>query len=1206
MKKHKWLFTIITFALCLAILVTLTGNVHAYPFSLAENYNVGPSPCFVAVGDFNKNGNPDLAVVNGGDDNAVTVLLGNGDVTFADAENYAVGAGPRYVVVGDFNGNGNPDLAVANRNSNNVSILLGDGEGGFADAENYDVGSGPISVAVGDFNKNGNPDLAVANGDDGTVSILLGNGNGTFVEPVDYTVGSGPWSVAVSDFNKNGNPDLAIVNGNDNAVTVLLGSGDGTFADAENYAVGSDPRYVVVGDFNGNGNSDLAVANTGGGNVSILLGNGEGGFADAVSFDVGLSPISVSVGDYDKDGNLDLAVANANGNNVSILLGNGEGGFANMENYDVGSVPSSIVADDFNKNGSLDLVVTNYDSSSVSILLNDLPVVHEVSFSLFENIVFDVDPDPMSVAVGDFNKDGNSDLAVLLNASTGIVSILLGGGDGTFDAKAGYEVHTNPHHVAVGDFNKDGNPDLAVANWNSNNVSILMGLGDGTFPTQTKFSASTGSRYVAVGDFNKDGNPDLAVANWNSSNVSILLGDGEGSFADAENYNVGTRPRSIAMSDFNRNGSLDLVVTNYDSSSVSILLSDCSGGFELAVNYTVGSGPFSVAVGDFNKNGNPDLAVANITSNNVSILLGDGEGGFADAENYDVGSNPHSLVVGDFNSNGNPDLAVANSGGDNVSILLGNGEGGFADAENYNVGSRPRQIVAYDFNKNGSLDLVVANQDSSSVSILLNKKPPSVKTKAASAVDTDSATLNLSYTDGDNSSVDVRFVYRKAGDPTWTETSWVTDPDTPHGQLVTELDSGTTYDFKAQLRYNSTLIEGNILQFTTVGNDADLSALSVDPGILVPEFAVTTYEYTVAAAHDVETIDVAATLSDENASMTINGDPDVENGVAKTVTLGAPGTATPIDIVVTAEDDKNQNTYTVTINREQGVGLAADPVSPSLPGQKLTFTAQAEGLDEPLEYAFYYRVQGTQPWNLVRSYNQNNTLSTTTSAVGDYQVRVKARTVGSTEEYEAVIEHTIAFPPEVKAVSLIVDPASPTAPGEEITFTAEALGGVNPEYAFYYRPAGTTAWTLARGYSLENTFSASPAAVGDYQVAAVARSAGSEAVYEAYDIEGHTIAIPPVETVSLTADPPSPSTPGTSITFTAEAEGGLNPEYAFYYRVLPGGSWNLARDYSPDNSLNVTANVEGTYEVAVITRSSGSTAFYDKHEIIEYVISILR
>jgi hypothetical protein len=140
------------------------------------------------------------------------------------------GPNPYSVAVGDFNGDGIPDLALANAESNTVSVLLGNGDGTFLPAQSYPAGSSPTSVAVGDFNGDGIQDLAVANYDG--VSVLLGKGDGTFLPAVGYYAGLDPLSVAVGDFNGDGTPDLAVANYFSNSVRVLLGNGDGSFRDA--------------------------------------------------------------------------------------------------------------------------------------------------------------------------------------------------------------------------------------------------------------------------------------------------------------------------------------------------------------------------------------------------------------------------------------------------------------------------------------------------------------------------------------------------------------------------------------------------------------------------------------------------------------------------------------------------------------------------------------------------------------------------------------------------------------------------------------------------------------------------------------------------------------------------------------------------------------------------------------------------------------
>src|SRR5207302_408575 len=180
-------------------------------FQPAINYASGPNPQSVAVGDFNGDGNLDLAVANwGGTNGTVSALLGNGDGTFQTAVNYAAGLNSISIAVSDFNGDGKLDLVVANSGSTNISVLLGNGDGTFRPAVNYGAETAPYSVAVGDFNDDGKLDVAVANAGSGyyqtggNVSVLLGNGDGTFQPAINYSAGVGPYSVAVGDFNGDG------------------------------------------------------------------------------------------------------------------------------------------------------------------------------------------------------------------------------------------------------------------------------------------------------------------------------------------------------------------------------------------------------------------------------------------------------------------------------------------------------------------------------------------------------------------------------------------------------------------------------------------------------------------------------------------------------------------------------------------------------------------------------------------------------------------------------------------------------------------------------------------------------------------------------------------------------------------------------------------------------------------------------------------
>lgn len=340
----------------------------------------------------------------------------------------------------------------------------------------FPVGNSPASVVVGNFNADSLPDLAIANRLDGTVTLILSNGTGGYTAGGPFQVGKNPSSLVVGDFDKDGNQDLAIANQGDNTVTVLLGNGTGGFKSPFGlFPVGKSPSSVAVGDFNGDGYPDLAIANRDSNNVTVLKGDGTGGFSPFPNspFPVGNSPSSIAVGDFNGDGNLDLAITNELDNTVTVLLGDGTGGFkpAIASPFAVGGNPAFVVVGDFNGDGNLDLAVANLDSKNVTVLLGN----GTGWFKAAPTSPFAVGSEPVSMAVGDFNGDSIPDLAIA-NSGSNNVTVLLGDGTGGFKASPGspFAVGSNPMSVCVGDFNADGLPDLAVANSKDNNVSVLL------------------------------------------------------------------------------------------------------------------------------------------------------------------------------------------------------------------------------------------------------------------------------------------------------------------------------------------------------------------------------------------------------------------------------------------------------------------------------------------------------------------------------------------------------------------------------------------------------------------------------------------------------------------------------------------------------------------------------------------------------------
>jgi len=705
-------------------------------FDAVTLYSVetGTNPLFVAAGDFNGDGMPDIVVANYGS-GTISILLGSKSGAFGAASSFAVGTTPYSISVGDFNEDGQLDIAVANNGSGDVSILLGNGTGIFAPAVNYSVGSNPSIIITGDFNGDAISDLAVANSGSNTISILLGNGDGTFQTAINCPVGTTPLSLVSGYFNDDGNVDLAVANYTEGSVSILKGNGNGSFQSAIDYFVGAGPHSITAGDFDGDGKVDLVTANYGSNNVSMLKGNGDGSFQAAVNYATGLNPFSVISGDFDGDGILDIAVANYGSSNISILTGDGLGGFAPEDDYPVpvGSGPYALVTADFNIDGKPDLAVAAGDGATISVMLNTtvfLPAMNYVA-----------GVGPWAIVNADFNGDGNLDVAVV-NLDGNNVTVMMGDGNGIFSAATAtdYPVGIAPIAIVAGDFTGDGKPDLAVANYGENSVSILKNNGDGTFVSLANYPVGNLPRGIATGDLNGDGKLDLVLSNSGSdsfghnTSVSFLQGNGDGTFLAAVDYNldaVGLGAGGITTGDFTSDGVLDVAVVLFSySNQVAVLPGMGNGTFAAAQAYSVGDRPLAVISEDFNGDGFPDLAVVNYVGNSVSILQGKPDGTFLTQVTYGALGNmqkPYAVALGDFNNDGMIDIVTPNFSSNNVTMFKGNGDSTFQKGVAYATGTGaapgPVAVAAGDFNNDGRIDLAVANymSGSNNVSILLNR-----------------------------------------------------------------------------------------------------------------------------------------------------------------------------------------------------------------------------------------------------------------------------------------------------------------------------------------------------------------------------------------------------------------------------------------------------------------------------------------------------
>jgi len=370
-------------------------------------------------------------------------------------------------------------------------------------------------------------------------------------------------------------------------------------------------------------------------------------------------------------------------------------------------------------------IVTVANGSGAASNFVSFPVAASRSSLSFTTVNYSVGMNPNFVAVGDFNEDGNLDLAVSnQNAST--ISILLGNGDGTFRPHVDYSAEFQTIEIVTGDFNNDGHLDFVVAN-DESSISIFLGNGDGTFQPQIITPVTLQAFTLAVGDLNGDGKLDVVVGYINSStttNIGVLLGNGDGTFQPVRNYLAGgTNTEGAVLADLRNNGLLDLVVSNPNANTISVLFGNGDGTFQSPVTYAADTNPNWNQLADFNQDGYVDIANTTAGSglSNFEEFLNRGDGTFSSFTEYGTGNPPQALVTADLNGDGKLDVASSSSSTSNfpISVLLGNGDGTFQTFHGFYAGQNSNSIAVGDFNHDGMLDLVTNDYTNNQISVLL-------------------------------------------------------------------------------------------------------------------------------------------------------------------------------------------------------------------------------------------------------------------------------------------------------------------------------------------------------------------------------------------------------------------------------------------------------------------------------------------------------
>jgi hypothetical protein len=355
---------------------------------------------------------------------------------------FATGSQPFSVAIGDMDGDGKPDLVIANASSNTISVLRNTSGAGsisaatFASKVDFTTGNTPSFVAIGDVDGDGKPDIVAVNRSSNTISVLRNtsaSGNistASFASSIEFATGSGPYSVAIGDIDGDGKPDLVSANLNSISLSVLkntstTGNINATsFADKIDFPTTSNPSSVAIGDLDGDGKPELVATNYGGYNLSLFYNTSTSGVINATSFaskidlGTGPNPFSVAIGDIDGDGKPDLSLVSVGGYSMTLFRNNATPGSIDVSsfdggvNFDLGNQSVDVKLGDVDGDGKPDIISAHQYSNKISVLRNTATsgVINNASFAA--KVEFGTGLDPLSIAIGDLNGDGVSEVAV--------------------------------------------------------------------------------------------------------------------------------------------------------------------------------------------------------------------------------------------------------------------------------------------------------------------------------------------------------------------------------------------------------------------------------------------------------------------------------------------------------------------------------------------------------------------------------------------------------------------------------------------------------------------------------------------------------------------------------------------------------------------------------------------------------------------------
>jgi hypothetical protein len=646
--------------------VSVSFNDGVGGFAAPVSYPVGPGSAWLAVGDLNQDGRPDVAVSNSQDQdgNAVTVYLNSGNGTLVSPHSLPApaAADSQGIAIADWNGDGKADVAVALMVYGQVKVFWGNGTGNFPSSTVVGMGGiSPRDLAAADFNGDGHLDLVVTDVDG--ARVVYGTGTGFTVGPyIDNFIQGGCDHVVAGDFNNDGHPDFVTTG---RSLTLFLGDGIGVNWVRRFTAVGENPVGVAAADFDGDSKLDVAAAVYLGGAVSVYYGDGAANFPARQDWGVGLAPNHLAIGDVNGDGKPDIVAPSSQLDQADfqVVLNGGSRRFLARQDFDVTGDAEGFAVADFDHDGNRDVIVAVYQSNNDNVKMirgnSDGTMRDPVLVESFGNNL------PTNVIAADFNADGWMDAAASIFSPGDSMRVWLNNGQGALLPSVVYPAGGNPGSLAAADLNGDGHLDVVVVNsaQTDNTISVFLGLGDGTFLPQYQLLTLLRPSDVAIADFDRDGDPDVLVTHGGAPAVLLFVNDGQGGLSPVS-INLGVTQSTPSVADLDGDGWLDVALT---TGMASVLVNNHAGGFTLQQGTTIASG--GVGVADFDHDGDVDMVAAEFYRSRATVLLNDGAGHFTPDAVVPAGYQTGRCTGADFGKDALPEIVTANARAGTISFV---------------------------------------------------------------------------------------------------------------------------------------------------------------------------------------------------------------------------------------------------------------------------------------------------------------------------------------------------------------------------------------------------------------------------------------------------------------------------------------------------------------------------------------------------------